>query len=277
MTRVAAAVLVLCALGPAAGAPLRVMSFNIRYGTADDGENRWDLRRDRLVAAIERLKPDLLGTQETLAFQAAFLRERLPGYDAYGVGRDDGAEAGEQCAIFWRRERFDRLAAGTLWLSETPDAPGSRGWDAALPRIASWVRLRDRASSGRTLVFANTHFDHRGEVARLESARLLDRKLAEIAGPEPVVLAGDFNCGEGSAPHAALARFADTFRVAHPTAGEGEGTFHDFRGGPVSSGSRIDWIRASRAFQTMEAAVDSRPVDGRPPSDHHPVHAMLAW
>jgi endonuclease/exonuclease/phosphatase family metal-dependent hydrolase len=265
------------AVGAGGARDLRVASFNIRYGTAEDGPNRWELRRDLVVAAIERIAPDVIGMQEVLAFQAAFLRERLPGYEYYGVGRDDGKAGGEQCGILWRAARFDGLGRGTLWLSETPDVPGSRSWDSALPRVASWVRLRDRAAGGRTFVFACTHFDHRGATARLESARLLDRRLAEIAGPEPVVLAGDFNCDEESAPYAALARFADTYRAAHSEPGLGEGTFHEFRGGPAPSRDRIDWIRVSRRFQTKEAAVDSRPVDGRPPSDHHPIYATLGW
>lgn len=277
MIRAVAFSLLFLVLGGGEGVPLRVASFNIRYGTANDGENRWEARRDAVATAVERLAPDVLGVQEALAFQVAFLRERLPGFESYGVGRDDGAEGGEQCAILWRRDRFDRLGAGTFWLSETPDAAGSRGWDAALPRIASWVRLRDRAAGGRTFVFANTHFDHRGAAARLESARLLDRRLAALAGPEPVVLAGDFNCGEGSEPHAALARFVDTYRAAHPERGEAEGTFHEFRGGPGLRNERIDWIRVSPRFETKEAAIDMRPVDGRLPSDHHPVAATVEW
>ena len=129
---------------PAPGAvPLRVMCFNLRYGTADDGDNRWECRKDLIPRAIRSFDPDLLGVQEALRFQADELRAALPDYGFVGAGRDDGRDAGEFCAIFFRRSRFEQLDAGHFWLSESPDRPGSKGWDADLPRVVSWVRLRD--------------------------------------------------------------------------------------------------------------------------------------
>src|SRR6478735_1787061 len=127
-----------------APAPVRVMSFNIRYGTARDGDNHWDKRKDFLATTITAFDPDLLGTQETLAFQRDFLTEKLKGHAAFGAGRDDGKDRGEMAALFYRTARFEKLAGGHFWLSETPDRVGSKGWDAALPRIASWVKLKDR-------------------------------------------------------------------------------------------------------------------------------------
>lgn len=145
-----------------------VVSFNIRYGTARDGENHWDRRRDHLVEAITRLDPDLLGTQETLGFQRDFLVEKLPGYTAFGVGREDGGQRGEMTALLWRTERFEKLDGGHFWLSENPDRPGSKSWDTSLPRMASWVKLRDREHpAAKPILFLNTHFDHRGARARL--------------------------------------------------------------------------------------------------------------
>ncbi|MFZ4629211.1 MAG: endonuclease/exonuclease/phosphatase family protein, partial [Blastocatellia bacterium] len=120
---------------------VRVMSYNIRYGTANDGENHWDKRRTFLVDTIRQFDPDLLGTQETLGFQRDYLAEALPGYETLGVGRDDGAEKGEMTALYFKRERFEKLDGGHFWLSETPEIPASKSWDAALTRMATWVRL----------------------------------------------------------------------------------------------------------------------------------------
>ena len=169
-------------VGPTSAGSLTVMSFNVRYGTADDGDDAWPHRRGHVVATITAAGPDLLGTQECLAFQREELAAALPAFAVIGVGRDDGNEAGEMCASFYRRDRFDLLDHGTFWLSETPDEVASRGWDAALPRIATWLRLRDRPS-GRELLWLNTHFDHRGAEARLESLTLLHRWLQQHQCP----------------------------------------------------------------------------------------------
>ncbi len=271
-----AALAAAAAIGAGAGHEMRVASFNVRYGTAPDGEHRWDVRKERVVAAIERIGADVVGLQEALAFQASHLRDKLPAFEYFGAGRDDGKEAGEQCGILFRAARFERTGAGHFWLSETPDVAGSRGFDAALPRMATWVRLRDREAGGREVLVVNTHFDHRGARARLESAKLLLERVRALARDGPAVVTGDFNCGEGSEPYAALlgaGLLVDAFRERHPERRPDEGTFHDYGGG--RDGARIDWILHTRHFRAVEAEIDARPVDGRPPSDHHPVTALL--
>lgn len=271
--------------GPAADAPapVRVMSFNVRYGTARDGANHWDRRKDFLAATVAAFDPDLLGTQETLAFQRDFLAAKLKGYAAFGAGRDDGKDAGEMAALFYRTTRFERLAGGHFWLSETPDVPGSKGWDAALPRIATWVKLKDRtAPTGPPVLFLNAHLDHKGAKARRESARLIRAKAAELGAGCRVVVTGDFNCGEGSDPYTALfgpadghpSQLSDTFRAAHPTRGKDEGTFNGFDP-TATTGDRIDWIAVSRDWDVGEAGIDRTTKDGRVPSDHFPVTAVL--
>jgi endonuclease/exonuclease/phosphatase family metal-dependent hydrolase len=260
---------------------LRVMSFNIRYGTANDGVNHWSRRREFVASTIREFNPDLLGTQETLGFQKDFLAENLPEYEAFGVGRDDGGDEGEMTALFYRRERFERLEGGHFWLSETPDVPGSKSWDSSLPRICSWVKLRDREDAGqRVLWFFNTHFDHRGTQARLESARLLHSTVQERCGGDRVVVTGDFNSPEGGEPFTALfAGFEerepliDTYRAVHPDAGSEEGTFNGFDAS-ATSGDRIDWI-AQRGWTVESAAISHPLTEGRPPSDHWPITAVL--
>ena len=124
---------------------VRVMSFNIRYGTARDGDDVWPNRKELVAETINQFKPDLLGTQETLPFQAAYLLERLPGYTSVGWSRD-ASKDGEQCTIYFRSARFELLDKGQFWLSETPDEQFSKSWDSSLPRVATWVKLRSRVA-----------------------------------------------------------------------------------------------------------------------------------
>jgi endonuclease/exonuclease/phosphatase family metal-dependent hydrolase len=262
---------------------LRAMSYNMRMGVADDGVNDWDRRKDFLVETIKAFAPDLLGTQETLDFQRDFLAAKLVGYDYVGVGRDDGREEGEMMLLFYRRERFDKLDGGHFWLGETPAVAGSKGWDAACARMVTWVKLRDRRQpDARPIVFFNTHLDHLGVTARLESAQLIRRRLAELGAGSSLVLTGDFNSGEGGAPYLAVfgplvdqpSPIVDTYRVAHPGRGPNEASFSAFTAG-ARPGERIDWIGVSRDWHVAEATIDFAARDGRTPSDHFPVEAVL--
>lgn len=270
------------AADPPAGRDVRVMSFNVRYGTAKDGPNHWDRRKEFLAETVAAFGPDLLGTQEALPFQRDYLAEKLPGYGVLGVGRDDGKEKGETAAAFWRTDRFEKADGGHFWLSRTPDAAGSKGWDAALPRMATWVKLVDRRAGGKPVLWVNTHFDHVGADARIESARLLRDRLAVLGTGCSVVVTGDFNAGEGSEPYRALfgrigadeSPLVDAYRMAHPKREPDEGTFHGFEAG-ADAGDRIDWIGASRDWSVVAAGIDRTARAGRTPSDHFPVTAVL--
>jgi endonuclease/exonuclease/phosphatase family metal-dependent hydrolase len=262
---------------------VRVMSFNIRYGTANDGDNHWDKRKDLLVETIKAFDPDLLGTQETLGFQRDFLATHLGQYDVLGVGRDDGAERGEMTALYYKRSRFEKLDGGHFWLSETPDQPGSKSWDTSLTRMVTWVKLRDKLHpKAKPLAFFNTHFDHRGEVARLESARLLHRRVEEMSKTCSVIVTGDFNTDEGSAPYKALFNvdgskqplIRDVYRVVHPVRETNEGTFSNFKS-DTTTGPRIDWIGISKEWQAVKAAIDRTARNGHTPSDHFAMTAVL--
>lgn len=261
---------------PTPTTPFGVMTFNVRYANPDDAPNDWTARRDEVAALMARA--DLIGVQEALAVQMADLHARLPGFDWFGVGRTDGKSEGEFSAIFYRTDRFDLLRHDTFWLSETPDVPGSVGWDAALERIATWGQLRDRVT-GDTLYHVNTHFDHVGEQARRESARLLLGKIDRIAGQAPVVLTGDFNVvdssrvyriltGEASDEGAALSD-ARTLSAAAP---EGpNSTWNAFE--TIEPGRRIDFIFTRPPVEVLRhTIIDARiPGTDRFPSDHLPV------
>jgi endonuclease/exonuclease/phosphatase family metal-dependent hydrolase len=257
---------------------VQVMSFNIRYGLADDGDDSWGKRTDLVAEVIAQISPDLLGVQECLKFQAGFLKEELPGHGFFGAGRDDGAEQGEMCAVFWRESLFEKLDGGHFWLSPEPDRIGSVGWDAALTRMATWVILRTRDENPTTFVFANTHFDHMGQEARFQSARVIHEQLNRIANGLPVVLTGDFNSPADPAakgPYHFLVRtrgWQDSYRQVREPALD-EGTFCAFRG--ETSGPRIDWILLRGPIRVHEGKIIRFNREGRYPSDHFPVSAVI--
>ncbi|MFM1800978.1 MAG: hypothetical protein RJA81_330 [Planctomycetota bacterium] len=262
---------------------LKIMSFNIRYGTAKDGPNSWDQRKELVTQTIQTFSPDILGTQETLNFQKNDLKQALPEYECLAVGRDDGREAGEMMAVFFRRDRFIKLDHGHFWLSESPELPGSKSWDSSLPRMVTWVKLRDQANAMATpVLFMNTHFDHRGETARRESARLIRNKAAELGKNCNIVITGDFNASPQSVPYQTLFKplaghmdLVDTYRAKYPKNQESEGTFSGFQ--PENTkGPRIDWIACSKAIQVIDAGIDHTSQNGRTASDHFPVYAVLS-
>lgn len=280
---------------------LTVMTFNIRYGTARDGENSWPLRRELVFGVIAGHAPDIVGVQEALRFQLDEIREELPAYAETGVGRDDGRTAGEYSAILYRRDRFSALEGGTFWLSETPEVPGSMTWGNRIPRICTWVRLRERAGvgpggGGRTFYVFNVHLDHQSEDSRRRSAEMLAARIAGRDHPsDAVIVTGDFNCGEQSAAIRLLTGagvsqgvrapegwrgLIDAFRAVNPPVG-GEGTFHAFTG--ATDGERIDHIlvgAGSGHADTVEvigAEIDRRGRGGRWPSDHFPVVAKIRF
>ncbi|MCI0358289.1 MAG: endonuclease/exonuclease/phosphatase family protein [Planctomycetaceae bacterium] len=280
---VACAATVAAAEAPRPAAPFTVVTYNIRYDNPDDGPNIWTNRREAMVKYLRETKADLIGMQEVLPQQRDFLAEHLAGYAVYSVGRDDGIK-GEATPIFYRTERFELLDKGTFWLSDSPDKPGSKGWDAGLPRVVSWVKLRDKLT-GKPLLAVNTHFDNRGVQARLESAKLLVRKIDELdgdkAGALPVVLTGDFNCMARQEPYRVLAgqpgesvKLIDAqFASRKPHAG-GESTSNGFK--EIRAGAKIDFIFV-RGLSVESHQIDDPRVDGRFVSDHQPVQATLAW
>jgi N-acetylmuramoyl-L-alanine amidase len=267
--------------------PLHIVSFNVRNSNAMDGANAWPLRRELFFQTIQNYDPDLLGLQEVLPDQAREIKEHFAGTHEYlGVGRNDGKEKGEAASVLFRRDRFEKGKEGHFWLSPTPDVAGSKGWDADLTRIVTWVELRDRRADNRQLFFFNTHWDHKGPNARLESASLMRQRIHEIAGYEATIVTGDFNAADSSAPYnrmlgydgasAPELRLIDSYRVIHPTPSREDFTPHPFTGKndhPI----RIDWILYTPHFRTEAAGIDHTNDHGRYPSDHFPVTATLIW
>jgi endonuclease/exonuclease/phosphatase family metal-dependent hydrolase len=210
------------------------------------------------------------------------LREALPECGFYGVGRDDGKSGGEYVGIFYRQDRFSRTDAGTFWLSATPEKPGTSFYTVpdAVPRIASWVRLRDQ-QSGRQFLVLNTHFDHISAAARRKSAALIRERLTTLAGCLPAIVMGDLNTPEESTPLRTLLaevgeserQLVDSYRAVHRQRSPDESTFNDWRG--TLAGSRIDFILHTEEFTPTAAAIVRTSYDDRWPSDHYPVTATL--
>lgn len=245
---------------------LRVATFNIRNSSADDGDDSWVLRREATAHAIEALAADVIGLQEVLPDQLEYLRERFPQYEIVGAGRDDGVHAGEHSVVMVRPGDWRLESEETRWLSGEPTTPGSVGWDADLTRIATLARL---AHTDGTLVgIANTHYDHMGAIARVESSKLLDEWMS--AEPDRHwVLLGDLNAEPGSPPLKALtgAGWLDAVPA------EAAGSWHDF--GEATGQERIDHILISKSWQVTDADVSHYRPGGRYPSDHWPVAATL--
>ncbi|MEL7535325.1 MAG: endonuclease/exonuclease/phosphatase family protein, partial [Bacteroidota bacterium] len=244
---------------------LSIMSFNLRFDTEEDGDNKWDNRKEACLSMLGESNPSIFGIQEGLQSQVSFLDENLPDYHYVGVGRDDGETAGEYSAIYYLKDRFELLDQGNFWLSESPDVP-SLGWDANNIRIVSWAALQDREHN-KTLYVFNTHFDHKGKTAREESAKLIIEKVKEIATAEAAVyLIGDFNVLAGNS---VLEPILDEYDDARQYAGRGEAKSYNGWGRWYLNRD-IDFIFFKNveglSFQTISADYGVPYL-----SDHYPI------
>ncbi len=281
--------------GPVAAAEqdnfqVRVMSFNIRYGSANDGQNSWPHRRKLVFDLIRRHDCDVVGLQEALGYQIREIMEAVPGYDLIGVAREDGKDEGEYSCILYRKDRFEAAKSGTFWFSDTPEVPGSRHWGNVCVRICSWARLVEK-ETGRAFYAYNLHLDHVSQPSREKSAILLAQRIAARPHSDPFVVTGDFNAAEqnpvirylkGEAPlkeqwgasRECPVPMVDTFRALHPDAAR-VGTFNGFDG--KRDGGKIDFVLAQASTEVREAAILYDNADGRYPSDHFPILAVLEF
>ena len=270
------------------GLDVRIMSFNIRYGSAGDGENRWPNRREMVFDVIRDRHSDVVGLQEALRFQIDEIRNAVREYGEIGVAREDGRIDGEYSAILYRADRFGIAEAGTFWLSDTPEVAGSNHWGNACVRICTWARLIEH-TSGKAFYVFNTHLDHRSQPSREKSAVLLAQRIQSRNHKDPVVLTGDFNAGENNPVITYLkgqtavessdgseaktpVPMVDTFRVLHPDVGDVR-TGHAFKG--TRRGNKIDYVFVPPGAKVLEAQILYDNIDGRYPSDHYPVIARL--
>lgn len=268
-----------------------VVTLNVRHDNPTDGPDAWPNRADGLIAALAGFEADVIGLQEVLPGQADRIAAGLSGFEMLIRSRARTAGRGEAVPILWRNSawRLDPDAHGTFWLSETPDVPGSKSWDSSLPRVTTWARLLPASETPdlderRPLWVFNTHFDHRGAEARLESAKLLLERIRTWCAPdESVVLMGDFNArpddapvrvlvgGDATDPATADPPLIDCWGRLNGAVVE-NATWNGFEF--VESGSRIDYV-FSRGLAIRSATIDRPTIEGRPISDHWPVRVVF--
>jgi len=276
-----------CAEAAGAGAgelELHIMTFNIRYGSANDGENHWDKRKEMVCDVIRNHPSDVVGLQEALRFQMDSIREALPVYGEIGVAREDGNNEGEYSSILYRTDRFGVGESGTFWFSDTPEVAGSNTWGNACVRICSWARLIE-TKTGKAFYIFNLHLDHVSQPSREKSAVLLAERIRNRMYKEPFVVTGDFNAGEDNpvikylkgqiaveGPDGSKTKtpvpMVDTFRVLHPDAKDVKSA-HEFKG--TRQGNKIDYVFVPSMAKVLEAQILYDNTDGRYPSDHYPV------
>lgn len=261
-------------------AQLIVGSYNLRLDIPKvDVGNEWSNRASMVSDIIKFYEFDILGTQEGFAHQLEDLKKALPNYDEYGVGRDDGKNAGEQSAIFYRKDKFDLLNSGSFWLSETPEKP-SFGWDAQkYRRICSWVLLKDKKTNKKLYCF-NAHYDHQANIARKESSKLILEKIKSMRKGISVILTGDFNGNTSTEWYKEIAQsniLFDSYTQA-PIKLEGNPTYQAYGNVEVLKGNDvIDHIFITKDFRVKKWGILSNTFHGKYPSDHFPIITFLEW
>lgn len=257
---------------------LRVATFNLRQDNPNDGADAWPNRKEMVKGLIRFHDFDLFGTQEGFKHQLDGILE-LGNYSYIGVGRDNGEEAGEHSAIFYRTDRFEVLEKGNFWYSETPDVPG-KGWDATCcNRICSWGKFKDKGN-GKVFYFFNSHYDHQGKVARRESSVLLLKKIKEIAGNHSVVFStGDFNARPDDEPIRIIANdglLKDSYKITEIPPYGTVGTTNQFQPDAPAK-DRIDYIWVTEQVKVKKYGVLNDIQYGHCPSDHFPVMIEAAF
>lgn len=257
---------------------INLMTFNIRYDNPKDNTDNWKFRKENLASMLPFYDIEICGMQEVLFAQAEDLKTFLPDFTYVGVGRTDGKTAGEFSPIFYDTKKIVLLETQTFWLSPTPEIPG-KAWDAQLPRIVTWAKFKykDKDKGKKPFYVFNTHFDHMGQEARRESAKLLLAKVKEIAGNQPAVITGDFNATPTDEPTIILnSGLIDTKKVSkNPHFGPDDSTFNGFEAKEIP-GRLIDFIFLNNnKIKVIKHATLSNTWAGKFPSDHHAVMVRL--
>ena len=266
---------------PAPEENVKVMTFNIRYGTADDGDNSWPGRKKILFDLILKENADFIGLQEAMIFQIEEIIQQCPSYTYIGRTRQADRTTGEATPVLYKTAKYDLIDQDTHWLSNTPDVPESKSWDTSLPRIFTWAVFR-RKSDGKELVVYNTHYDHLGEIARYESSRIIVSHMHKNFRERDIILLGDFNALEESNPINYLTenevfRLSDTYRHLNPEKKEKDMTFYGWNEHIPGTGRRIDYIFHAGDLDPLKTYVSNYHKGKRYPSDHMPVVAVFRF
>lgn len=260
---------------------VRWCSFNVRVNAKIDVERgaSWETRRDRVCQWVKDNHVDVVGFQEVQTSMLPDIIERLPEYAYVAQGRLNKEKGDEMVPVFYRKDKYELIDSGTFWLSETPDSKGSKGWDAVVPRIATWVKLKDVAT-GKVFLALSTHFDHKGKQARVESGKLLAAMMPKIAGKAPAMLAGDFNMSDTSPGYAAIVGNPYVIRDAYFMSPHHTGvryTYQAFSSLPDDKPKpRGDFIFVSKQIQVTATHFEPD-IPTLPLSDHNPIWADLMF
>ena len=256
---------------------LKIATFNLRMDTPSDGENAWFHRKDMVNDLIRFYGFDLFGTQEGVTHQLNDIL-RLSDYRFIGLGRDDGKDAGEHCAIFYRSDRFKVLDQGDFWLSEHPEKPG-RGWDGTCcNRICTWGKFED-LKNHKQFYFFNVHYEYEGDVARRESSNLMISRIKSIAGNQPVFLTGDFNAFPTEEPIRILndsGFLNDSYKITKEAPFGPVCTYHGYDS-TIKTEERLDYIWVTDSIQIDKYGVLTNTLYGHTPSDHFPVMVVAEF
>lgn len=256
---------------------LKIATFNLRMDTPSDGENAWFHRKDMVNDLIRFYGFDLFGTQEGFTHQLNDIL-RLSDYRFIGVGRDDGKDAGEHCAIFYRSDRFKVLDQGDFWLSEHPEKPG-RGWDGTCcNRICTWGKFED-LKNHKQFYFFNVHYEYEGDVARRESSNLMISRIKSIAGNQPVFLTGDFNAFPTEEPIRILndsGFLNDSYKITKEAPFGPVCTYHGYDS-TIKTEERLDYIWVTDSIQIDKYGVLTNTLYGHTPSNHFPVMVVAEF
>ena len=255
------------------GQTVKMITYNIRYDNPNDGENIWENRKNKMAGLLNYYEPSFFGIQEGLLNQVEYLNQSLLAYDYIGVGRDDGKQKGEFCAIFYDTRTYKVIIDSTFWLSETPDTP-SNGWDANLNRICTFGLFENLETKERIWVL-NTHFDHRGKMARENSARLIAKRIEQINEDNlPLVLMGDFNATSEQKPIQILkANLSDALEISEKPFYGPPGTSNGFRMDEIVR--RIDYLFTRNVKVLSYSHLDDRRDNNYHVSDHLPVLMII--
>lgn len=260
---------------------IKATSFNIRTGTAKDGPNHWNLRKGLVFDTLVLTKADVVGMQEVKDFQLSEIQAALPQYGAYSVQSVKKGDPGrEACSVLYRKDRFKLADSGTFWFSDTPDKPASSGWGNKFVRICSWVHLVEK-DGGKGFYVYNVHLDHQSQPSREKSVRLLVKEIADRKTDDPFLVMGDFNMPPDNPAMAYLLKkgvespypaLVTAWELANPDKPSG-GTAHRFNGN--ANGKKIDHILVTDGAKVLGADIDRHSVNGRYPSDHFPISAII--
>jgi endonuclease/exonuclease/phosphatase family metal-dependent hydrolase len=254
---------------------ITVISYNIRYDNPDDGQNKWDLRKHKVLSYLKETAPDIIGMQEVLKHQLFFLNDAMEEYSFVGVGREDGKSKGEYSPILYNTRNLKLVERNTFWLSETPEKI-SVGWDAALERICTYARF-EHIQTGKEFWAFNTHFDHIGELARVESTKLILRKIKSLNSMKlPVIITGDFNLTPETQPIKIFQKSFNDVLNQLPSSAKNYGTFTGFNKDETGT-IRIDYIFNKELHLETADHIWLKTLKGEWASDHHPVQATFSF